>query len=243
MSILPRRCAARSSRSCCLLALAARRLRRRRGDRRAAARGHRRGDRRSDRAPSRRPAARRSPSPKRARTAGAQAPTGAARRRPRPTRRSIADELRRRSRSARHRARAEDGGLVRRARRAASSTAWRSTAIVPGFVIQGGDPLGTGSGGPGYSVVEAPPPDLKYTQRHRRDGQDRARGAGHVGQPVLHRHRRRTPACRPTTRCSGRSARATTSSRSSATSRPTRPTTGRPSRSSSRTSPIRESSG
>jgi peptidyl-prolyl cis-trans isomerase B (cyclophilin B) len=34
--------------------------------------------------------------------------------------------------------------------------------IVPGFVIQGGDPLGTGMGGPGYSVVEAPPGDLVY---------------------------------------------------------------------------------
>jgi cyclophilin family peptidyl-prolyl cis-trans isomerase len=36
--------------------------------------------------------------------------------------------------------------------------------IVPGFVIQGGDPEGTGQGGPGYSVVEAPPSDLKYTK-------------------------------------------------------------------------------
>ncbi len=35
--------------------------------------------------------------------------------------------------------------------------------IVPDFVIQGGDPTGTGSGGPGYSVVEAPPQDLTYT--------------------------------------------------------------------------------
>jgi cyclophilin family peptidyl-prolyl cis-trans isomerase len=35
--------------------------------------------------------------------------------------------------------------------------------IVPGFVIQGGDPLGNGTGGPGYSVVEAPPSDLHYT--------------------------------------------------------------------------------
>jgi peptidyl-prolyl cis-trans isomerase B (cyclophilin B) len=34
--------------------------------------------------------------------------------------------------------------------------------IVPDFVIQGGDPLGTGEGGPGYSVTEAPPSDLKY---------------------------------------------------------------------------------
>ena len=36
--------------------------------------------------------------------------------------------------------------------------------IVPGFVIQGGDPKGTGNGGPGYSVVEAPPSDLRYTK-------------------------------------------------------------------------------
>ena len=35
--------------------------------------------------------------------------------------------------------------------------------IVPEFVIQGGDPQGTGAGGPGYEVVEAPPSNLKYT--------------------------------------------------------------------------------
>jgi|SRR6185312_3077886 len=35
--------------------------------------------------------------------------------------------------------------------------------IVPEFVIQGGDPEGTGTGGPGYEVVEAPPKNLKYT--------------------------------------------------------------------------------
>jgi peptidyl-prolyl cis-trans isomerase B (cyclophilin B) len=35
--------------------------------------------------------------------------------------------------------------------------------IVPEFVIQGGDPTGTGTGGPGYEVVEAPPKNLKYT--------------------------------------------------------------------------------
>ena len=33
--------------------------------------------------------------------------------------------------------------------------------IAPGFVIQGGDPLGNGQGGPGYTVVEAPPKDTK----------------------------------------------------------------------------------
>jgi peptidyl-prolyl cis-trans isomerase B (cyclophilin B) len=34
--------------------------------------------------------------------------------------------------------------------------------IVPGFVIQGGDPTGTGSGGPGYSTVDAPPANTTY---------------------------------------------------------------------------------
>jgi peptidyl-prolyl cis-trans isomerase B (cyclophilin B) len=34
--------------------------------------------------------------------------------------------------------------------------------IAPGFVIQGGDPLGNGTGGPGYSVDEPPPPNLAY---------------------------------------------------------------------------------
>ncbi len=37
--------------------------------------------------------------------------------------------------------------------------------IVPGFVIQAGDPAGTGAGpGPGYSVDEPPPADAEYTQ-------------------------------------------------------------------------------
>ncbi len=29
--------------------------------------------------------------------------------------------------------------------------------VVAGFVIQGGDPYGDGSGGPGYTIVEPPP--------------------------------------------------------------------------------------
>jgi peptidyl-prolyl cis-trans isomerase B (cyclophilin B) len=36
--------------------------------------------------------------------------------------------------------------------------------IQPGFVIQGGDPTGTGSGGPGYFVDEPPPQNLSYTR-------------------------------------------------------------------------------
>jgi peptidyl-prolyl cis-trans isomerase B (cyclophilin B) len=36
--------------------------------------------------------------------------------------------------------------------------------VVPGFVIQGGDPEGTGVGGPGYTIDEKPPPNLAYTK-------------------------------------------------------------------------------
>ena len=36
--------------------------------------------------------------------------------------------------------------------------------IVPDFVIQGGDPTGTGTGGPGYSTVDRPPSDAAYRQ-------------------------------------------------------------------------------
>jgi cyclophilin family peptidyl-prolyl cis-trans isomerase len=35
--------------------------------------------------------------------------------------------------------------------------------IIPNFVIQGGDPTGTGTEGPGYETVEAPPKSTKYT--------------------------------------------------------------------------------
>jgi peptidyl-prolyl cis-trans isomerase B (cyclophilin B) len=34
--------------------------------------------------------------------------------------------------------------------------------IAPGFVIQGGDPLGNSQGSAGYSIVETPPKDLVY---------------------------------------------------------------------------------
>ena len=62
--------------------------------------------------------------------------------------------------------------------------------IVAGFVIQGGDPAGDGTGGPGYSVVEAPPQRPQVHEGHRGDGQDRRRAGRHVGLAVLRRHRR-----------------------------------------------------
>jgi cyclophilin family peptidyl-prolyl cis-trans isomerase len=36
--------------------------------------------------------------------------------------------------------------------------------VVPGFVIQGGDPTQTGSGGPGYSTVDPAPSDATYPE-------------------------------------------------------------------------------
>jgi peptidyl-prolyl cis-trans isomerase B (cyclophilin B) len=36
--------------------------------------------------------------------------------------------------------------------------------VVPSFVIQGGDPTGTGGGGPGYQTIDRPPRNAKYTR-------------------------------------------------------------------------------
>jgi cyclophilin family peptidyl-prolyl cis-trans isomerase len=36
--------------------------------------------------------------------------------------------------------------------------------VVSGFIVQGGDPVGDGTGGPGYSITEKPPPDTTYTK-------------------------------------------------------------------------------
>jgi cyclophilin family peptidyl-prolyl cis-trans isomerase len=36
--------------------------------------------------------------------------------------------------------------------------------VVPGFVIQGGDPTGRGGGGPGYTTVDVPPSGAAYTR-------------------------------------------------------------------------------
>lgn len=36
--------------------------------------------------------------------------------------------------------------------------------VVPGFIVQGGDPSTDGTGGPGYSITEKPPGGLSYTR-------------------------------------------------------------------------------
>jgi cyclophilin family peptidyl-prolyl cis-trans isomerase len=36
--------------------------------------------------------------------------------------------------------------------------------VIPGFLIQAGDPTGTGMGDPGYSIREAPPKDVVYSE-------------------------------------------------------------------------------
>lgn len=38
----------------------------------------------------------------------------------------------------------------------------RFDRVVPDFVVQGGDPRGNGTGGPGYRVAEPPPPSFRY---------------------------------------------------------------------------------
>ena len=60
--------------------------------------------------------------------------------------------------------------------------------IEPGFVIQGGDPLGDGTGGPGYFVDEPPPQDLSYTRGIVAMAKIRRGAAGALGKPVLRGH-------------------------------------------------------
>jgi peptidyl-prolyl cis-trans isomerase A (cyclophilin A) len=39
--------------------------------------------------------------------------------------------------------------------------------IIPGFMIQGGDPLGMGHGGPGYNFKDEPHGELKFDQPYK----------------------------------------------------------------------------
>ena len=69
--------------------------------------------------------------------------------------------------------------------------------IVPGFVIQGGDPTGTGTGGPGYETVDTPPSECDVHARHRRDGEERRRGTRAPPAASSSSSRCRTPSLPP----------------------------------------------
>ena len=76
--------------------------------------------------------------------------------------------------------------------------------VVPGFVIQGGDPTQSGGGGPGYSTVDPPPSDATYTKGTVAMAKAEAGAARREREPVLRRHRATVPRFRPTTRSSAR---------------------------------------
>ena len=75
--------------------------------------------------------------------------------------------------------------------------------IINGFMCQGGDPTGTGTGGPGYKFEDELPKPREYQIGSVAMANA---GAEHERQPVLPRVRiRRASACRRSTACSARS--------------------------------------
>jgi cyclophilin family peptidyl-prolyl cis-trans isomerase len=53
--------------------------------------------------------------------------------------------------------------------------------VAAGFVIQGGDPTGSGAGGPGYTVVEPPPASTQYVEGDVAMAKTQAQPAGASG--------------------------------------------------------------
>ena len=83
--------------------------------------------------------------------------------------------------------------------------------IVPGFVIQGGDPTASGTGGPGYSTRDTPfRPNAAYDPGCGGDGKGRQTSRPAPPAASSSWSPAPTPGCRPTTRCSARSRRAWT---------------------------------
>ena len=76
--------------------------------------------------------------------------------------------------------------------------------VVPGFVIQGGDPTGAGGGGPGYSTVDVPPSGAAYTRGVVAMAKTQTEAAGDERQPVLRRHGRGCSPAAPSTPSSAR---------------------------------------
>ena len=104
---------------------------------------------------------------------------------------------------------AERGGVVRR--RSSQRGFFDQTVfhrIVPGFVIQGGDPTATGTGGPGLLDRRHAAEEREVHARRRRDGEDRQPSRAGTAGASSSSSRSRTPASRPTTRSSARSSAA-----------------------------------
>ena len=72
------------------------------------------------------------------------------------------------------------------------------------YVIQGGDPLGTGNGGPGYSLFETPPSTTKYPRYTVAMAKAQDERAGTSGSQFFIVTAPARPRWIPTTRSSGR---------------------------------------